>query len=155
LVVRRYLTRTPFSVATHTWPVNWEKPACPNLVERTNLETLYTDGGYGGNAVDLLLEKNQVQMLQTGIRGGALDPNQLHMADFNFECSETGQPLRVTCPHGQKVNVELGQKKKGLWPDFQYLSARLAHISRPSSVPRVCANGFPFTGCTSWTTSFE
>jgi hypothetical protein len=122
------------------------RAALPNLVERTNLETLYTDGGYGGNAVDLLLEKNQVQMLQTGIRGGALDPNQLHMADFNFECSETGQPLRVTCPHGQKVNVELGQKKKGFMARFSVSVCQACPYQQAQQCPTRLRKRVPFYG---------
>lgn len=120
--------------------------ALPSLVERTNLETLYTDGGYGGKAVDQLLEKNQVQMLQTGIRGGDLDPTKLHMADFTFECSETGQPLRVTCPHGQKVNVELGQKKKGFIARFSVSVCQTCPYQQAQQCPTRLRKRVPFYG---------
>ena len=120
--------------------------ALPNLVERTNLETLYTDGGYGGKAVDLLLEKNQVQMLQTGIRGGALDPTKLHMADFNFECNETGQPLTVTCPQGQKVKVELGHKKKGFIARFSVSVCQTCPYQQAQQCPTRLRKRVPFYG---------
>jgi Transposase domain (DUF772) len=120
--------------------------ALPNLVERTNLETLYTDGGYGGNAVDQLLEKNQVQMLQTGIRGVPLDPNKLNMVDFNFECSEAGQPLTVTCPHGQKVKVELGQKKKGFIARFSVSVCQTCPYQQAQQCPTRLRKRIPFYG---------
>jgi hypothetical protein len=120
--------------------------ALPDLMERTNLETLYTDGGYGGNAVDQLLEKNQVQMLQTGIRGGPLDPNKLHTADFNFECSETGQPLTVTCPHGQKVKVELGHKKKGFIARFSVSVCQTCPYQQAQQCPTRLRKRVPFYG---------
>jgi hypothetical protein len=120
--------------------------ALPNLVERTDLETLYTDGGYGGNAVDQLLEKKQVQMLQTGIRGLPLDPNKLNMVDFNFQCSETGQPLTVTCPHGQKVKVELGQKKKGFIARFAVSVCQTCPYQQAQQCPTRLRKRIPFYG---------
>ena len=52
--------------------------ALPNLVERTELDTLYTDGGYGSEAVDRLTNEHQVEQIQTGIRGRVPDPYQAH-----------------------------------------------------------------------------
>ena len=43
--------------------------ALPNLKQRTNLETLYTDGGYGSPAVDQALQEHQVQNIPTAIKG--------------------------------------------------------------------------------------
>jgi len=120
--------------------------ALPNLVERTHLETLYTDGGYGGNAVDLLLGKNHVQMLQTGIRGTQLDPNKLNMVDFKFECSETGQPLTVTCPHGQKVKVEQGKQKKGFMARFSVSICQTCPYQQAQQCPTRLRKRVPFYG---------
>ena len=120
--------------------------ALPNLVERTDLETLYTDGGYGGDAVDQLLGKNHVQMLQTGIRGTPLDPNKLNMVDFHFQCSETGQPLTVTCPHGQTVKVELGQKKKGFIARFSVSVCQTCPFQQAQQCPTRLRKRIPFYG---------
>jgi hypothetical protein len=46
--------------------------ALPNLAERTELKTLYTDGVYGGAKLDLLLADKKIALLQTGIRGKKL-----------------------------------------------------------------------------------
>jgi len=51
--------------------------AMPNLMERTELDTLYTDGGYGSEEVDRLMNEHQVQQIQSGIRGRAPDPAKL------------------------------------------------------------------------------
>jgi hypothetical protein len=120
--------------------------ALPNLVERTGLKTLITDGGYGGNDVDLLLEKHHVQMLQTGIRGTPLDPNKLNMVDFHFQCSETGQPLTVTCPYGQTVKVEQGQKKKGFIAKFSVSACQTCPYQQAQQCPTRLRKRVPFYG---------
>ena len=42
--------------------------ALPNLEERTNLDTLYTDGGNGSPQADEALTKHQVTQVQTAMR---------------------------------------------------------------------------------------
>lgn len=37
--------------------------ALPNLTERTELETLYTDGGYGSPSADQTLRDNRVEQI--------------------------------------------------------------------------------------------
>jgi hypothetical protein len=120
--------------------------ALPELVERTKVETLYTDGGYGGEAVDQLLKKLRVQMLQTGIRGIPLDTTKLNMVDFSFRCSETGQPLSVTCPNGQTVQVELGQKKKGFIARFSVPVCQTCPYQQAEQCPTRLRKRVPFYG---------
>jgi hypothetical protein len=84
--------------------------ALPNLVERTELDTLYTDGGYGSEAVDRLTNEHQVQQIQTGIRGRVPDPNKLKLADFDIKQDAEGRPTCITCPQGQRVEVESARK---------------------------------------------
>jgi hypothetical protein len=43
--------------------------ALPNLKQRTNLDTLYTDGGHGGPGSDAVLDEQHVTHIQTAIRG--------------------------------------------------------------------------------------
>ena len=80
--------------------------ALPNLVERTELDTLYTDGGYGSEEVDRLMHEHQVQQIQSGIRGRAPDPAKFTLADFVIEQDAEGRPTYLTCPQGQRVEVE-------------------------------------------------
>jgi len=39
--------------------------ALPNLKERTELDTIYTDGGHGGPEADTVLQEQQVEHIQT------------------------------------------------------------------------------------------
>jgi hypothetical protein len=80
--------------------------AMPNLMERTELDTLYTDGGYGSEEVDRLMNEHQVQQIQSGIRGRAPDPAKLTLADFVIEQDAEGRPTHLTCPQGQRIEVE-------------------------------------------------
>jgi hypothetical protein len=61
--------------------------ALPNLKERTELDKIYTDGGYGGPDSDVVLQEQQVEHIQTSIRGRTLDPEKLHLADFAIKFS--------------------------------------------------------------------
>jgi hypothetical protein len=58
--------------------------ALPNLAERTDLETLYTDGGYGVAKLDRSLEANGIALFQTGIRGKKLSQDRLNFINFPF-----------------------------------------------------------------------
>jgi ribosomal protein L20A (L18A) len=79
--------------------------ALPSLKERTNVETLITDGGYGGEASDAALHKQGVDLIQTAIRGPQPDPDQLHLTDFDLRTDKQGNPVTVTCPQGQTAPV--------------------------------------------------
>ncbi len=92
--------------------------AVPNLTQRTNLDTLYTDGGYGSPEVDQVLIDNDISLLQTGIRGHKLNQEKLSFADFIIHTNQSGQPVQVTCPCGQISPVELGSQKKGYVAKF-------------------------------------
>jgi hypothetical protein len=81
----------------------------PGLKERTGLETLYTDGAYGSPAADELLIEHNIELLQTGIRGGAPAADKLSLSQFDFITNEKGKPLSITCPNGQAVPVEPGR----------------------------------------------
>jgi hypothetical protein len=87
--------------------------ALPNLAERTELKTLYTDGGYGGAKLDQSLADKGIALLQTGIRGKKLRQDKLSFYDFIIHQDEAGLPTQVTCPYGQIAPVEIGSQKKG------------------------------------------
>ena len=92
--------------------------ALPNLKERTELDTLYTDGGYGSSSADQTLRENQVEQIQTAIRGRAPSTEKLNLADFEIKQTETGKPTQITCPQGQTVAVHLSSQKKGYGAHF-------------------------------------
>jgi Transposase domain (DUF772)/Transposase DDE domain len=73
----------------------------PELQKRTELDTLYTDGGYGSPEVDEALSQGGVALYQTGIRGKDPNPKKLNLSDLSFELDEHGQPIRITCPGQQ------------------------------------------------------
>jgi hypothetical protein len=87
--------------------------ALPDLAQRTDLDTLYTDGGYGSSEVDRALTEQGIALFQTGIRGPKLSQEKLSFYDFDLQLDEMGQPVQVTCPHAQTAPVELGSQKKG------------------------------------------
>ena len=79
--------------------------ALPNLQERTDLDTLLTDGGFGGEASDAALENQPVKLIQTAIRGPKPDLHQFHLADFDIQIDQQGAPIDITCPYGQNVPI--------------------------------------------------
>ena len=79
--------------------------ALPNLKERTGVETMITDGGYGGETSDPALQKQGVKLVQTAIRGLQPNPDKFHLSDFELKSNEQGHPLTLTCPRGQTVLV--------------------------------------------------
>jgi hypothetical protein len=84
--------------------------ALPALKQRTGLDTLYTDGGYGGPESDPVLYDQQVTLIQSAIKGRKPDTDKLHLADFAITQDEQGMPLTLTCPQGQTVPVTPGSK---------------------------------------------
>ncbi len=102
----------PFQLITHTQvaPANTDDTqfllqAVPRLQERTDLDTLITDGAYANEQTDALLEEQGITHIQTALRGRAPDENRLALHDFDFTCDENGQPQQLTCPNGQTVPV--------------------------------------------------
>jgi hypothetical protein len=92
--------------------------ALPKLVERTELDTLHTDGGFGGPQVDELLAEHQIRLIQTGIRGAHPSQEKLRFCDFQIHLDEAGQPVQLTCPRGHNAPVEIGSQKKGFVAKF-------------------------------------
>jgi hypothetical protein len=93
--------------------------ALTNLKERTDLETLYTDGGYGSPAADQTLQDHQVEQIQTAIRGRVPSTEKLNLSDFAIKQTETGKPTQITCPQEQTVAVQQSSQKKGFVAHFE------------------------------------
>jgi hypothetical protein len=79
--------------------------AVPNLVARTEVDELHTDGGYNSPAVDTTLTTNHIEPFQTAIRGAQPATDHLSVSDFVFSRDDQGRPLTVTCPQRQSVTV--------------------------------------------------
>jgi hypothetical protein len=97
----------------HTEDAELLVEALPNLQARTELETLYTDGGYGSADADQALQDNQVELVQTAIRGRVPSTEKLNLADFEIKQSQSGTPTQITCPGQQSVAVQRSNQKKG------------------------------------------
>jgi hypothetical protein len=85
------------------------KEALPNLKERTQLDTLITDGAYPSETNDQELRDHKVQIIQTGIRGNKPDPKRFNLTDFQIEQDQNGNPTCVTCPNGQSALATRGK----------------------------------------------
>jgi hypothetical protein len=105
--------------ANHTDDAELLVEALPNLKERTELDTLYTDGGYGSSAADHLLQENSVEQIQTAIRGRIPSSEKLNLSDFEIKQTEIGIPTRITCPHGQSTAVHTSSQKKAYVAHFE------------------------------------
>ena len=93
--------------------------ALPNLKERTELETLFTDGGYGSPDADRIMQDNKVEQIQSAIRGRVPSSEKLNLADFELKLTETGKPTQIACPQGQSVAVHPSNQKKGFVAHFE------------------------------------
>ena len=87
--------------------------ALPNLKDRTGVDTMLTDGGYGGTASDAALDEQHVTLIQTAIRGQQPNPDKLHLADFGMQEDEQGKLNGLTCPQGQVA--ALTTSRSGAW----------------------------------------
>ena len=83
--------------------------ALPNLKERTDLDTMVTDGGFGGEGSDMALQEQGVTLIQTAIRGAQPDPNKFSLSDFVLQQNELSNPTALTCPQGRIVPVTLAR----------------------------------------------
>ena len=90
----------------------------PHLKERTNLDTLFTDGGYGSPDTDQALKNKQVQQIQTAIKGRKPSEEKLHLSDYEIKQADNGKPTRITCPNQQSVVVQTTSRKKAFVAHF-------------------------------------
>jgi hypothetical protein len=83
----------------------------PSLTERTDVDEMHTDGGYNSREVDELMLEQQVQQIQTAIRGRQPVEEKLGLEDFAWQTNaDNGQPERVTCPQEQQGEIAAGRK---------------------------------------------
>ncbi|MGB5846026.1 MAG: transposase [Anaerolineales bacterium] len=118
--------------------------ALPNLKERTDLDTLFTDGGHGSPQADEALTEYQVTQVQTAIRGRTPHPEKLHLSDFEIKQTKMGKPVQITCPgkeqagacpYGQQVAVKMGSKRKGFVAHFDEAVCQACQFSQTGQCP--------------------
>jgi len=85
--------------------------ALPDLKERSNVDEMYTDGGYNSPDVDKTMREHEVEQIQSAIRGRKPSAEKLGLDDFEWETNTDGEPQKVTCPNGQQAQVTPGQKE--------------------------------------------
>jgi len=85
--------------------------ALPELKERTDLDVMYTDGGYSSEAVDELMAELDIDQVQSAIKGAKPDPDTWGLEDFEWEIAAKGIPKSVTCPNGIRAQVIAGRSR--------------------------------------------
>ena len=78
--------------------------ALPELKERLDVDTLYTDGGYNNRRTGQSAHDLGVEHIQTAIRGHSSKGLGLHQ--FHIEALDAETPVAITCPHGQRAPIE-------------------------------------------------
>jgi len=105
--------------SNHTEDAEMLVEALPNLKERTDLDTLYTDGGYGSPDADKTLMDHRVEQIQTAIRGRIPSSEKLNLSDFTIKLAESGKPTQITCPQAQSTPVHTSSQKKAYAAHFE------------------------------------
>ena len=59
--------------------------AVPDLKQRTDLETLHTNGAYSSPEADPVLQKNHVELVPTAIKGRHPDQGKFGLAAYTFQ----------------------------------------------------------------------
>jgi len=72
--------------------------ALPELKEHTDLDTIYTDGGYGSSEMDVSLAEEGVEQIQSVIRVRKPSSEKLHLSDFEISQTREVKPTQITCP---------------------------------------------------------
>jgi hypothetical protein len=93
--------------------------AMPDLKARTNLEVLWTDGGYPGPKAEAVFLEHHVEHIPTNLRGCPPASGRLGVAAFSWEIDEAGTPRTVCCPGRQEVSVRAGFAKERFLCDFE------------------------------------
>ena len=93
----------------------------PDLIERTDVKQVYTDGAYNSPAVDDIMREHQIEQIQTAIRGRKPPRDKLSLEDFIWKTDADGKPQTVTCPYGQHGPVISGRKAHRFCATFQAL----------------------------------
>ena len=103
----------------------------PDLKKRTGVNEMNTDGGYNSPEVDVIMRENRVIQIQTAIRGRKPADDKLGLDDFGWETNPDGLPQTVTCPQGQRVEVNPGRKEQRYCAAFEASACKACPLSAP------------------------
>lgn len=94
--------------------------ALSGLQERTDLETLVTDGGYVSPDVDMKLMKSGIEQITTGLTGTLPDhqDGKKALSDFKMELDHEGNVTQALCPMGQPATIHLSASQKSFKLEF-------------------------------------
>ena len=67
----------------------------PEIKERTGLEEMITDGNYSGEKSETACRQVTVSLIPTEVKGRKLSPDEISLAEFNFEGN-----VMSSCPEG-------------------------------------------------------
>jgi hypothetical protein len=82
----------------------------PELKAPTDLEALWTDGGYNGPELEVLLRQHHIEHIPSRVRGGRSGPHRLGREAFSWERDPAGVPLAGGCPRGQRAEARTGRR---------------------------------------------
>lgn len=85
--------------------------AIPDLKARTDVKEMYNDGAYNSPGVDETLNEQEIDQVQTAIRGAKPSSKKLALQEFDWETDDQAKPQQVTCPGGQTATVTPGRKE--------------------------------------------
>jgi hypothetical protein len=94
------------------------KDVLPELAQRTDVQTIYTDGGYGGKQSGPSLTEHQIELIQSAIRGRNPDASKPHLAEFGIQFGANHLPEKIVCQNGQTVPVKIDPTKKSYKASF-------------------------------------
>ena len=109
--------------------------ALPELKQRTALDTLHTDGAFGGPQSDVVLREQQVTLIQTAITGPKPSAKMLRLADFAITQDAQGVPLALTCPQGQCLPVTADPAADRFIVDFPATTCTLCPLYAAGCCP--------------------
>ena len=84
--------------------------ALPDLVKRTAVKQLYTDGAYCSSEIDALTHEHGISQIPTAIRGATPDSERFSVNNLQFTFDSNGTPTEARCPHGHLLDIDSGRK---------------------------------------------
>lgn len=90
-----------------------------NLKNRTNLDTIWTDGGYVGDKADQASKKNNITHNVTAVKGKNKSTDKMSLDDFIFKRYNNGNICEIECPNEVKGKIENGRKKGRMIARFE------------------------------------
>ena len=109
----------------------------PQLKARTEVQSLWTDGGYNGSAAEDTFREEKVEHVPTNVRGRRTAPDRLGLETFSWQMDKTGAPLTTKCPGGQRVRVRTGRKQGRFLAGFDEAFCKTCAFAEPCPARRL------------------